>query len=108
MLVDLDVSEIATPEALQVLLESRLGFPGYYGRNWNAFWDCITDPDQSAMPDVLRVTGWERLAKRFPRDAAIMRECLADLPRKRSDCRVEWVPHSPQEPTSRQENNRES
>lgn len=74
MLVDLDVSEIATPEALQVLLESRLGFPGYNGRNWDAFWDCITDPDQSAMPDVLRVTGWERLAKRLPRDAALMRE----------------------------------
>jgi len=80
-----------------------LRFPGYYGRNWDAFWDCITDPDQSTMPDVLRVNGWERLAKRLPRDAALMRECLADLPSKRSDCRVEWVPDSQQEPTSRQE-----
>lgn len=107
MLVDLDVSKIVTAEALHVLLESSLGFPGYYGRNWDAFWDCISDPEQSTMPDVLRVTGWERLVELLPRDAALMRECLADLPSKRADCRVEWVPASPREPTSREETNRE-
>lgn len=38
------------------------------------------------MPDVLRVTGWDRLANQIPRDAALMRECLADMPSRRSDC----------------------
>jgi RNAse (barnase) inhibitor barstar len=104
----LDVSEIATTEALHGLLESSLGFPGYYGRNWDAFWDCITDPEQSTMPDVLLVTGWDRLANKLPRDAALMRECLADMPSRRSDCRVEWVPNSPQEPASRDQHIRES
>ncbi|MFO1031664.1 MAG: barstar family protein [Planctomycetota bacterium] len=49
MILDLDVSNIATSEDLQVLLESLLGLPGHYGRNWNAYWDCIRDPEQSAM-----------------------------------------------------------
>jgi hypothetical protein len=92
MLVVIDVSGITTSEALQQLLASSLGFPGYYGRNWDAFWDCVTDPSQSAVPTVLRVTGWEVLAVRLPRDAALMRECLSELPTRRSDCTVEWAP----------------
>ena len=93
MLLDLDVSDIARSEDLHVLLESLLGFPGNYGRNWDAFWDCISDPEQSTMPDVLRVIGFDRMAVRLPRDAALMRECFEDLPSRRSDCAIEWVPN---------------
>jgi ribonuclease inhibitor len=87
--VDLDVSGLRSGPELHELLATKLGFPGYYGRNWDAFWDCITDPDQSRMPSVLRVRGWAALAQRLPRDAKLMRECLLDLPSKRSDCAVE-------------------
>ena len=25
------------------VLKKTFGFPGYYGRNWSAFWDCLRD-----------------------------------------------------------------
>jgi ribonuclease inhibitor len=90
--LELDVSAAASVDALHAQLASCLGFPEYYGRNWDAFWDCVCDPGQSQMPDVLRVVGWECLAERLPRDAKLLRDCLDELPRARPECRVEWGP----------------
>jgi len=88
--IDLDLASIRTGAELHALLATMLGFPAYYGCNWDSFWDCITDPAQSRLPDVLRVRGWSGLAQCLPRDAKLMRECLVDLASKRSDCTVEW------------------
>ena len=86
----LDVSGLTTSDELHDLLASRLAFPGYYGRNWDAFWDCITDPEQSVMPATLCIRGWKELRQRLPRDAQLFRSCLADLAGERDDVRVEW------------------
>ena len=56
MRLGLDAAEIATSEALHVLLESNLEVPGDYGRNWDAFSNCTTDLEQSTMPELLRVS----------------------------------------------------
>ncbi len=45
-----DVNGVDTTKALHELLASRLGFPDYYGRNWDAFNDCVScDIPQSAL-----------------------------------------------------------
>jgi ribonuclease inhibitor len=88
--VVIDVSSVRTSGALHDLLSDRLGFPGWYGRNWDAFWDCIRDPELSVMPLVLRIHGYEALLAQLPRDAQLLRGCLEDLPGERSDVRVEW------------------
>jgi hypothetical protein len=76
--ITLAVGEVASVRALHAMLAAALGFPDYYGMNWNAFDECISDPDQSAMPRVLIVKGLEALKRRFPRDAECFRQCLED------------------------------
>lgn len=88
--IELDVSVVRTGPELHALIATTLGFPDYYGCNWDAFWDCIRDPEQSRMPAVLRVRGLTALERRLPRDAALLRNCLGDLGSERSDCLVEW------------------
>jgi len=73
-LVEIDLTAISTPEELQSVLARALGFPDFYGRNWDAFWDAITGLVE--MPRRLRLIGWAGLAAKLPRDAWLMRECL--------------------------------
>lgn len=75
--VEIDLTDVTTVDGLQLLLMDRLGFPGWYGCNWNAFWDAITG--LVAMPRRLRVVGWAGFAARLPDDARLMRECLDDM-----------------------------
>jgi len=89
--IEVDLNTVRTPMELHVLLWNRLQFPSYYGRNWDAFWDCITDPDQSSMPHVLRLRGWGILRNRLPKDARLLRETLERLPSLRTDISVEWI-----------------
>lgn len=90
-MIELDLGTPRSTTELHVLLWSRLGFPTYYGQNWDAFWDCITDAEQSSMPRVLRLQRWDTLRKRLPRDAHILRELLQRLPSYRPEILIEWV-----------------
>ncbi|GAA5785965.1 barstar family protein [Chitiniphilus shinanonensis] len=76
-MITVDLSKVATPQALQLLLRDSLAFPGWYGCNWDAFWDGITALVE--MPETLKLVGWAEFEKRLPRDARIMRECLNDM-----------------------------
>ena len=76
-LVSVDVSEIGSIDHLHEVLFRALEFPGWYGRNWDAFWDAITGLVE--MPEQLQLIGWGMFAERFPRDARIMKECLDDM-----------------------------
>lgn len=73
--ISLDISEVSNVEALHDLLSDALGFPGWYGNNWGAFWDAITGLVE--MPNELQLIGWDSFEERFPRDAKIMRDCLS-------------------------------
>ena len=42
MSVIIDLKEIKSSKDLQNILMDKLGFPDFYGKNWNAFWDAIT------------------------------------------------------------------
>lgn len=89
---ELDLSSVVVADELHDLLERAFLLPGYYGRNWDAFRDCVTDAGQSSLPDLLRVTGYTALAARLPREAKLLRECFDELGERRPGCRVEWCP----------------
>src|SRR5829696_10568319 len=76
-LVEIDLSTVTTPDELQSLLRRSLDFPGWYGCNWDAFWDAITWLVE--MPRRLRLVGWAGFAARLPDDARLMRGCLDDM-----------------------------
>ena len=71
----LDVIAIESKTQLHVLLARVLRFPDYYGMNWDAFDECMSELQ---LPAELHVHGMTELERRLPRDAARLRECLSD------------------------------
>jgi RNAse (barnase) inhibitor barstar len=74
----IDVGHFSTTAALHEGLAAALGFPGWYGMNWDAFADCIAFSDQSWIKGAtLSIHNFEVLQRRLPRDARLLAECLA-------------------------------
>ena len=69
---------------------SKLSFPDWWGKNWDACWDCMTDPQLSDIPSQLRVTGIGALRERLPSDTEILTRMLDDLDKTRDDVAVSW------------------
>lgn len=74
--VELPLTEVQSVEQLHLLLQQKLGLPEGYGRNWDAFWDCLTDRGLCQMPSVLVLSGWTHLVRTLPDDAKQFRKCL--------------------------------
>lgn len=62
----IDMSGIMDEETFHEYVSKKLNFPGYYGYNLDAFWDCITDEEQSSMPQKLLVEGLVALKAFLP------------------------------------------
>ncbi|WP_380282944.1 CPCC family cysteine-rich protein [Kitasatospora purpeofusca] len=73
--VVVDLGSVHDDRGLQAVLKRELGFPPFYGMNWNAFWDAITG--LVPMPRDLRFTGWSEFERRCPESAVALREQLA-------------------------------
>ena len=76
-LVTIDLSDINTAHQLHASLAAALGFPSFYGMNWDAFWDAITGLVH--MPQQLELRGWQDFATRLPADAALLQRILARM-----------------------------
>lgn len=85
------VSDVFKTEELHQRLMTALAFPGFYGRNWDAFWDAITGLVE--MPHTLRLVGWQALEAHLPRDACVLRQCLERMQQQYPAlaARVEYV-----------------
>ena len=86
--ITIDVGFASSKQSLHEMFAAVLGFPGYYGMNWDAFRDCVLDPEQSSMPHHLIIEGWPRLQERLPRDAERLRGILVECDEKRADVKV--------------------
>ncbi|SFU34913.1 MULTISPECIES: barstar family protein [Pseudomonas] len=75
--VKIDLSEVTSSDELHSILKDELGFPGWYGCNWDAFWDAITALVE--MPIHLKISGWNTLSRRLPGDAKLMQKILEDM-----------------------------
>ncbi|WP_310357580.1 barstar family protein [Pseudomonas brassicacearum] len=76
-LIEIDLSGVMSSDELHSTLSDALGFPGWYGHNWDAFWDAITGLVE--MPVQLKIYGWEALSTRLPKDTELMQKCLEEL-----------------------------
>ncbi|MDO8070588.1 MULTISPECIES: barstar family protein [unclassified Janthinobacterium] len=76
-LVSVDLSDINSPRQLHAALAAALGFPSFYGMNWDAFQDAITGLVD--MPQQLELRGWPAFAARLPDEAAILQRILARM-----------------------------
>src|SRR5436190_2145661 len=75
-LVTIDVSSVQSVRQLHERLAEALGFPDFYGMNWDAFWDSITGLVE--MPRRFVIVGWSNITSRWPKDAEAMVKCLRD------------------------------
>ncbi|MFF3420854.1 barstar family protein [Streptomyces sp. NPDC002698] len=73
-MITINVGEATDERSLHSLLKEELGFPDFYGANWDAFWDAITG--LVTIPDRLRFIGWDALAERVPRGAEMLQRAL--------------------------------
>ena len=74
----LDFSKVQYLGEVHKIIKEELDFPDYYGENWYAFWDCLTDMIGDD-PLHIELRGMEHLQNKFPRAAKIMLEELKDL-----------------------------
>jgi RNAse (barnase) inhibitor barstar len=86
VLVTLDTRQITDWETFHNLFCTQFGFPGYYGRNMNAWIDCMSyldDPDAvmtsiHVKPGevlVLQLDHVDELRRRFPEGYNALIEC---------------------------------
>ena len=73
----LDFSNVNYINEVHEIIKEGLDFPDYYGRNWDACWDCLTD--MVGDPLHIELVGFEKVQSKFPRDAKIMLDILKDL-----------------------------
>ncbi|MCK9194584.1 MAG: barstar family protein [Nevskia sp.] len=85
----IDVSSASMARELHAILARHLAFPSYYGHNWDAFWDCVTDIEQCSLPDTLQIFGLGALTEKLPREAQLFQQCLAELQRERPEFKVQ-------------------
>lgn len=75
--LQIDLANIQDAPQLHGLLRDALGFPHWYGCNWDAFWDAISALVE--MPEQLIFEHWPGFAERLPREARMIQECLERL-----------------------------
>ena len=66
----LDFSKAEHYLEIHKIIKAELDFPDYYGCNWDAFWDCLTD--MVGRPVNIRIIGIENIEKIFGSDESDM------------------------------------
>ena len=59
---------------MHAVIEKSLDFPDYYGCNWDAFWDCLSD--MRGDPIHIEIIGIEVIERKFVNAAEKMIEIL--------------------------------
>ncbi|MDI2126151.1 barstar family protein [Yinghuangia seranimata] len=76
----LDLAGVTDKAGFMDACARDLRLPGYFGRNWDALWDCLTDPGLLPEPGrrLLVVHGWHRFAEHDPDAWAAARNVLRE------------------------------
>lgn len=91
--VVLKLDDCADWAALHERIRKTFGFPAYYGRNWDAMWDCLRDVFSPAVPRRIVVEGLGAMAGDLQKYSApcgrSSRTCRRSIPGSRlctDDC----------------------
>lgn len=64
MIIKINVSNVENVRELHEILKNKLELPEFYGKNWSAFWDCITGMIE--LPENIEFIGWKLMDSRIP------------------------------------------
>ncbi len=73
----LDLRTVGSIEDLHGLLKTTFDFPDYYGRNWDALWDCLGEIDRAPM--TITLIGWGDACQRLGWKMNIFFQLLSDF-----------------------------
>jgi len=78
--VSLDLTGVRDKAAFMDRCARALELPDWFGRNWDALADCLTDAGRkpSAPGRLLVVTGWQEYAEAAPQDWIVAQEVFTD------------------------------
>lgn len=69
---------------IHTILKEGLCFPDYYGRNWDAFWDCLTDMYNESEINI-EINNLDVVQELFPTAVTQIIECLTDFKHNYND-----------------------
>ena len=76
----LDFTNVKKRLEMHGIFKEVLEFPDYYGCNWDAFWDCITD--MYGEPMHIEIIGIEAIERKFDGVAEKMIEIFREFKRE--------------------------
>lgn len=59
----IDFTDVTDYLEMHFVIKEALNFPDYYGCNWSAFWDCLTD--MYGEPICIEIVGLENIKNKF-------------------------------------------
>ena len=77
----IDFTNVKSYLEMHFVIQKALDWPDYYGCNWDAFWDCITD--RYGIPMHIEIIGIEVIERKFG-DAA--EKMIGILKKAKHDC----------------------
>ena len=76
-LYTIDFTNIGSYFDMHRIIQESLDFPDYYGCNWDAFWDCLTD--MLGRPIHIEIIGLEVIKRKFGDTADKILEILKEF-----------------------------
>ena len=87
----LDFSKIEHWCEFHQIIKDELDFPNYYGKNWDALWDCLTDMVDVEEPLYIEILGAEVIEQKWPGTINILVETLKELKHWEDDYFCDYV-----------------
>ena len=82
-LYTIDFTNVKYYTEMHEIIRDSLEFPDYYGCNWDALWDCLTD--MLGEPIHIEIIGLEIIEQKFDDAADMLIDTLKDLKHYRND-----------------------
>ena len=77
--VIMDLSGCKYADSIHETIRKAFGFPAYYGKNWDAFWDCIQDFFFDPKPREIQIIGFYSLPADLQKYCTPMLSLLQDI-----------------------------
>lgn len=76
-LYTIDFTNVQSYLELHFIIRKALDWPDYYGCNWDAFWDCLTN--MVGRPVHIEIIGLDMIERKFDNAARTMIETLKEF-----------------------------
>ena len=87
----LDFSKIECWDEFHQIIKDELDFPDYYGENWDALWDCLSEMVDEEEPLNIEIIGAEKLEQKFTGTVDMMVKILKKLKHLDSDQYFDYI-----------------